>query len=146
MIGKISRRHVLKAMPAAAAVTALPVPLVASSTRAASAEPVLIGVPTAQTAQAGVADHQDYLNGTTLAIEEINAAGGVLGVAVTLLLHWMDQRIRSLAELRQVLNYPLLGQIFQLPEEQSAGVEEFGLISQAMPLAAPSVRAPSRTK
>jgi branched-chain amino acid transport system substrate-binding protein len=79
MTTKFTRRRVLKAVPAAAAVAALPAPFIPGSTRAASAEPILIGVPTAQTAQAGVADHQDYLNGTTLAIEEINAAGGVLG-------------------------------------------------------------------
>src|SRR5262249_33632952 len=66
----------------------------------------------------------------TLILALAVAAGGVLGVGVTLWLHWMDQRIRSLAELRQVLDFPLLGQIFQLPEEQSTGVEEFGLISQ----------------
>src|SRR5262249_5564553 len=79
MTTKFTRRRVLKAVPAAVAGAALPAPFIAGSTRAASADPILIGVPTAQTAQAGVADHQDYLNGTTLAIEEINAAGGVLG-------------------------------------------------------------------
>ncbi|MBD8906683.1 ABC transporter substrate-binding protein [Methylorubrum zatmanii] len=47
--------------------------------QAAGSGPILIGVPTAQTAQAGVADHQDYLNGTNLALDEINQAGGVLG-------------------------------------------------------------------
>jgi branched-chain amino acid transport system substrate-binding protein len=43
------------------------------------AEPIVIGLPTAQTAAAGVADDLDHLNGTTLAMEEINAAGGILG-------------------------------------------------------------------
>ena len=79
MSTKFTRRRVLAAAPAVAAAAALPAPYVTGATRAASSEPILIGVPTAQTAQAGVADHQDYLNGTTLAIEEINAAGGVLG-------------------------------------------------------------------
>lgn len=79
MSTKFTRRRVLAAAPVVAAAAALPAPYVTGATRAASSEPILIGVPTAQTAQAGVADHQDYLNGTTLAIEEINAAGGVLG-------------------------------------------------------------------
>jgi capsular exopolysaccharide synthesis family protein len=60
-------------------------------------------------------------------------AGGVLGIGVTLVANWMDQRIRTLAELRQVLDYTVLGQIFQLTEEQGAGLAEFGLITQAMP-------------
>jgi branched-chain amino acid transport system substrate-binding protein len=79
MSAKFTRRRVLAAAPVVAAAAALPAPYVTGATRAASSEPILIGVPTAQTAQAGVADHQDYLNGTTLAIEEINVAGGVLG-------------------------------------------------------------------
>ncbi|GLR91685.1 ABC transporter substrate-binding protein [Bradyrhizobium iriomotense] len=78
MTTTFTRRRVLKAVPAAAAAAMLPAPFVSGAARAAG-DPILIGVPTAQTAQAGVADHQDYLNGTTLAIEEINAAGGVLG-------------------------------------------------------------------
>lgn len=44
-----------------------------------AAEPIVIGLPLNQTGPVGVADHQDHLNGTILAIEEINAAGGVLG-------------------------------------------------------------------
>jgi capsular exopolysaccharide synthesis family protein len=63
-------------------------------------------------------------------------AGGLLGAGVTLVLHWMDQRIRTLAELRKVLDYPVLGQIFQLTEDQKAGIAEFGLISQIMPRSA----------
>ncbi|MBR0830129.1 ABC transporter substrate-binding protein [Bradyrhizobium manausense] len=78
MTTTFTRRRVLKAVPAAAAAATLPAPFISGAARAAG-DPILIGVPTAQTAQAGVADHQDYLNGTTLAIEEINAAGGVLG-------------------------------------------------------------------
>jgi branched-chain amino acid transport system substrate-binding protein len=50
-----------------------------SRAHAQSDEPILLGVPTSQTAAAGVADDQDHLNGTTLAMEEINAAGGILG-------------------------------------------------------------------
>ena len=44
-----------------------------------SAEPIVIGLPLAQTGPVGVVDHQDHLNGTILAMEEINASGGVLG-------------------------------------------------------------------
>jgi branched-chain amino acid transport system substrate-binding protein len=36
-------------------------------------------MPITQTGAVGVADHTDYLNGATLALEEINGAGGVLG-------------------------------------------------------------------
>ena len=52
--------------------------------RALAAEPIVIGLLAAQTAQAGVADHQDHWNGCVLALEEINAAGGVLGREVKL--------------------------------------------------------------
>ncbi|MEX0340610.1 MAG: ABC transporter substrate-binding protein [Arenibacterium sp.] len=45
----------------------------------AAAENIIIGVPAAQSGPVGVADHQDWTNGVTMAIEEINAAGGVLG-------------------------------------------------------------------
>lgn len=43
------------------------------------AQDILIGIPTAQSTLAGVADHGDWLNGATMAIEAINAAGGVNG-------------------------------------------------------------------
>jgi capsular exopolysaccharide synthesis family protein len=59
--------------------------------------------------------------------------GGLIGVGITLVTNWMDQRIRSLAELRQVLDYTILGQVFQLSDEETADVEEFGLISRTMP-------------
>jgi branched-chain amino acid transport system substrate-binding protein len=45
----------------------------------AAEDPILIGLPLTQSGSVGVVDHQDHLNGTTLAIEEVNAAGGVLG-------------------------------------------------------------------
>ncbi len=44
-----------------------------------SAENIIIGVPAAQSGPVGVADHQDWTNGVMMAIEELNAAGGVLG-------------------------------------------------------------------
>jgi branched-chain amino acid transport system substrate-binding protein len=46
---------------------------------AAFAENIIIGVPAVQSGPVGVADHQDWTNGLNLAIEEINAGGGVLG-------------------------------------------------------------------
>lgn len=46
---------------------------------AAAEEPIIIGVPAAQSGPVGVADHQDWTNGLMMAIEEINADGGVLG-------------------------------------------------------------------
>ena len=56
----------------------------ASATGAATAaaptgEPIVIGAPFAQSGPAGIADHKDCWNGTELAIEEINNAGGVNG-------------------------------------------------------------------
>ncbi len=54
----------------------------AGSTAAAAAptgDPIVIGGPFAVTGPAGIADHKDCSNGTQLAIDEINAAGGVNG-------------------------------------------------------------------
>jgi branched-chain amino acid transport system substrate-binding protein len=45
----------------------------------ATGEPIVIGMPLAQTGPAGVADHKDFQNGAELAVEEINASGGVAG-------------------------------------------------------------------
>lgn len=45
----------------------------------ANGEPIVIGLPIAQSGPAGIADHADCLNGATLAQTEINAAGGVGG-------------------------------------------------------------------
>ena len=44
----------------------------------------------------------------------------------------LDQRIRSFAELRRVLDYAVLGQIQQIPDDQAAAVGEFGLVAHAM--------------
>ena len=46
---------------------------------AVAADPILLGMPTAQSGPVGVADQGDWLNGIMLAVEEINAAGGVDG-------------------------------------------------------------------
>src|ERR1700739_2128607 len=77
MIRPVSRRKALKlaATGAAAAVAGLAAPAVI----AAGKDKILIGVPSSLSTPYGVADDTDHLNGTTMAVEEINAAGGVLG-------------------------------------------------------------------
>jgi branched-chain amino acid transport system substrate-binding protein len=77
MSRRISRRTVIGTTAGLAAST-LPMPWV-SRMSALAADPILLGLPIAQTAKAGVADHADHLNGATLAMEEINGSGGVLG-------------------------------------------------------------------
>lgn len=52
---------------------------VAISVPAMAADPIIVGIPAAQSGPVGVADHQDWTNGATMAIEELNANGGVLG-------------------------------------------------------------------
>ena len=74
----ITRRKIIKTTTAVAAASTFPMPWVRRN-RALAAEPIVIGLLATQTAQAGVADHQDHWNGCILALEEINAAGGVLG-------------------------------------------------------------------
>src|SRR5258708_20491978 len=69
----------------------LPLPWVSKMSAWAAGEPIVLGVPTCQTAAAGVADDLDHLNGTTLAMEEINAAGGILGRPLKLFLTAVDQ-------------------------------------------------------
>lgn len=53
----------------------------AGSTAAAAptGDPIVIGGPFAVTGPAGIADHKDCSNGTQMAIDEINAAGGIKG-------------------------------------------------------------------
>ena len=58
---------------------------------AQSKKPILLGVPTCQSAAAGVADDLDHWNGTTLAMEEINAAGGILGRPLKLFMTDVDK-------------------------------------------------------
>lgn len=67
-----SRRLFLKGCAAMGAVLSL-------ATAAFGADPIVIGIPAAQSGPVGVADHQDWTNGAMMAIEEINAKGGVLG-------------------------------------------------------------------
>lgn len=72
---EVRRRTVLKGMAAAVAASTLSI----ARRSFADPEPIVIGLPTSQTAAHGVADDHDHLNGTVLAMEEINAAGGILG-------------------------------------------------------------------
>jgi branched-chain amino acid transport system substrate-binding protein len=59
--------------------------------RRRAAERIVIGLPPAQTAAAGVADDLDHLNGTTVTMEEINAAGGILGRQLKLFVTDVDK-------------------------------------------------------
>jgi branched-chain amino acid transport system substrate-binding protein len=68
----LNRRQFL--MTSAATITAASI-----AAPAFAADPIVIGIPAAQSGPVGVADHQDWVNGVTMAIEEINAAGGVNG-------------------------------------------------------------------
>lgn len=68
----LTRRQFLLTSAATVAVASISAPALAS-------DPILIGVPTAQSGPVGVADQQDWLNGVTMAVDEINAAGGVNG-------------------------------------------------------------------
>ena len=54
------------------------------SAPAFAADPIVIGIPAAQSGPVGVADHQDWTNGVTMAADEINAAGGVNGRPIEL--------------------------------------------------------------
>ncbi|MFD1331219.1 ABC transporter substrate-binding protein [Methylopila musalis] len=83
-----TRRTVVKTAVFGGAAAALSAPFVS---RAWAAEPILLGVPTSQTAAAGVADDLDHLNGTTLAMEEINAAGGINGRPLKLFVTDVDK-------------------------------------------------------
>ena len=69
---EFSRRSISKLAISAAAVFGL-------GAVQALADNIIIGVPAAQSGPVGVADHQDWTNGVMMAIEEINASGGVLG-------------------------------------------------------------------
>src|SRR5579863_8562626 len=69
----LSRRRVLGGLAGAVAA-----PYVAPAL-AQSGKPIEIAISAAQSGMAGVADHADYVNGARLAVEEINAAGGVKG-------------------------------------------------------------------
>ena len=75
-----ARRKVLKTLGSAALLAGasnfLPMPWVR---KADASNHLLIGVPSSLSTPYGVADDQDHLNGTIMAIEAINAKGGVKG-------------------------------------------------------------------
>ncbi|MEC8871169.1 MAG: ABC transporter substrate-binding protein, partial [Pseudomonadota bacterium] len=71
------RRKVVKSVAAGVAATALPLPFISKS--GFGSDPIVLGLPIAQSTAGGVADHLDHLQGAILAQEEINAAGGILG-------------------------------------------------------------------
>jgi branched-chain amino acid transport system substrate-binding protein len=79
----LNRRGVIKTVAAGAAASALPMPFL--NRRAYAADPIVIGLLATTTSVAGVADHLDHTQGATLAMEEINAAGGVLGREIQLM-------------------------------------------------------------
>ena len=59
--------------------------------------------------------------------------GCMLGVGAVFFLDRLDQRVRSLAEVRQAMGLALLGEIGQVPADQADRVGAIGLISQSKP-------------
>lgn len=59
--------------------TAVSALAISMASAAFASDPIKLGVPTAQSGPVGVADQQDWLNGVILAVDEINANGGVNG-------------------------------------------------------------------
>jgi branched-chain amino acid transport system substrate-binding protein len=85
----ISRRRAVKTFGAGGAASALiAAPWVR---RASAADVILLGVPSSLSTPYGVADDTDHLNGTKLAQEEINAAGGILGRQLELFVPDVDK-------------------------------------------------------
>jgi len=73
---RFTRRALVAGAAAAALIAGTPAVTLA-------ADEIVIGVPAAQSGPVGVADHQDWTNGVMMAIDEINANGGVLGKQLT---------------------------------------------------------------
>ena len=82
----LTRRSALKVALGGAAVT-----LAAPKVIASGNDKILIGVPSSLSTPYGVADDTDHLNGTTLAVEEINAAGGIMGREIELFVPDVDK-------------------------------------------------------
>jgi polysaccharide biosynthesis transport protein len=59
--------------------------------------------------------------------------GGMLGTGTVVVLDLLDQRIRSLGELRQLTGLAVLGQVALLPKRQSGAMGPLSLISYAKP-------------
>jgi len=86
--GSPTRRTVVKGAAAAMAAP-LAMPFVAPALAANNA-PIRFACVAVQSGPAGVADHADYINGTNMAVEEINAAGGANGRQIKVELHDID--------------------------------------------------------
>ena len=69
--------------------------------------------------------------GLTLALALV--VGGMLGMGTAVVLDRLDQRIRSLDELRQLTGLAVLGQVALLPGRRSGAMGPIGLISYAKP-------------
>jgi len=82
------RRSVIKGL-GASLVAPLAAPFVAPALAQNNA-PIRFAIVAAQSGQAGVADQRDYVNGAEMAVEEINAAGGVKGRPIKIELHDID--------------------------------------------------------
>ena len=88
---RIGRRQAIKTIAAggaAAAAASLPAPWVR---RVSASDTILLGVPSSLSTPYGVADDTDHLNGTILAQEEINAAGGIMGRELELFVPDVDK-------------------------------------------------------
>jgi len=83
---KITRRTALK-LTAGGAAMGLASPALSQG----MSDKLLVGVPSSLSTPYGVADDTDYLNGTNLALEDINAAGGILGREVELFVPDVDK-------------------------------------------------------
>jgi len=59
--------------------------------------------------------------------------GCIGGMGIATAVEWLDQRIRSLDELRKVFGLPVLGKLPQLSETDMASIGEFGRLCQRLP-------------
>lgn len=85
----VSRRTALKTLAGGASGAAFG--LAAPAAIAANNDKILLGVPSSLSTPYGVADDTDHLNGTTLAMEEINASGGINGRELELFVPDVDK-------------------------------------------------------
>lgn len=88
---RLGRRKVLKSLGAVgvvAAASSFPGPWIR---KVSAADKILLGVPSSLSTPYGVADDTDHLNGTKMAQEEINAAGGILGRELDLFVPDVDK-------------------------------------------------------
>ena len=83
-----TRRKILKGAAAGAVVSSFPAPWVR---RVNASDKILLGIPSSLSTPYGVADDQDHLNGSILAQEEINAAGGIQGRELELFVPDVDK-------------------------------------------------------